>query len=126
MSLEWDAGETQSIESAIRQHPVDSGRCAALARRVYTVAQSRDADTHGLQVRPKKPARFVVPRIDSPPRWSSHTLVSTRAHAVDALTGTPGCLLDDYLAQHWEYPDQLTTHDVDPFDVDPGIQDDHG
>lgn len=126
MSLEWDAGETQGIENAIQEHPVDSGRCAALARRVYMIARPSDPHAHGFQVRAKKPARFVVPKLDSPPRWSSHTLVGTRGHAVDALTGAPGCPLDGYLAQHWEYPDQLITEGVDPFSVDPGIQDDHG
>lgn len=122
MSLDWDAQEKQGIEAAIAAHPIGSGQCAALARRVHAIAEPRDPKTHGLQVRPRRPARFIVPKSPAAPRWFSHTLVATRAHAVDALTNAAGCLTTDYIETHWEYPDQLIIEKVDVFTVDPNIQ----
>lgn len=67
-------------------------------------------------------ARWVVPKLPDPPRWGSHTLVETEAHAVDALTGAGGCDAQNYLATHWQYADNLEMHDVDVFSVDVGIE----
>ena len=58
----------------------------------------------------------------APPRWGSHTFTETHHHAVDALNGNAGCVVDDYLATHWEYEDLLAVRTVDVDDVDPGIQ----
>lgn len=125
MAVPWNEDERARVEEGIRQHPVPSGRCAALARVVFMVGQERDAATRGRQVRPPRmsAARFVVPKVPHPPQWVSHTFVETHAHAVDALTGASGCPAAAYLETHWEYPDHLEVHDVDVETVDPGIQD---
>ena len=125
MALDWESTETTALGIAMGNHPIESGRCAALARRVMEVATPRDSGAHGLQVRPRSSARFVVPKHTPKPRWNSHTLVSTRSHCVDALSGIPGCPDTEYLATHWEYPDQHVTSKVDVYEIDPGIEDGH-
>jgi hypothetical protein len=124
VGLKWSAIEQGEIERGIARHPVESGRCAALARVVYAVAQPGDPDAGGLQVLPKSAARFVVPKHDPKPRWGSHTLVETRRHCVDALTGASGTLTGTYLSEHWEYVEHIHMVSVDVFAVDVGIEDD--
>jgi hypothetical protein len=124
MAIEWTENERATVEDGIRRYPVESGRCAALARVVFAVGRERDAATRGLQVHPlkKSAARFVVPKVAHPPRWGSHTFVEAHERAVDALTGAEGCPAPAYLATHWEYADHLEVHEVDVDAVDPGIQ----
>ncbi len=126
MALTWSDDELVAIERAMKSHPIESGRCAALARRVFELAERTDSSTHGLQVLPKTPARFVVPKLPHPPLWYSHTLVSTRHHRVDALTRAPGCEEASYLERHWEYPEALRVDRVDVYEIDPGIEVDDG
>jgi len=125
MAVGWNDNERARVEDGIRQHPVTSGRCAALARVVYAVGHERDPTTRGRQVRPptKSAARFIVPKVPHPPRWGSHTFVEAHAHAIDVLTGVEGCPAPRYLETHWEYADHLEVHDVDVDAVDRGIED---
>lgn len=113
------------MEGAIRRFPVSSGKCAALARVVVTVGRERDEKAGGRQVRPRtlSAARYVVPKLSSPPLWGSHTFGVAHEHAVDALTGADGCAVTEYLREHWEYWEHVEVHDVDVETVDPGIQD---
>ncbi|MBK8213704.1 MAG: hypothetical protein IPK71_08135 [Myxococcales bacterium] len=122
MSVDWNDDERSEVEGAIKRFPVESGKCAALARVVARVGISRDPSTRGRQIKPRGAARFVVPKHSDPPRWVSHTFVDTHRHVVDALTGASGCPSASYLATHWEYADALTVQDVDVEMVDPGIQ----
>ena len=124
MAVDWQAKERAQVEAALARHPVTSGRCAAVARVVYEVGAARDPATRGRHLRPKGAERYVVPKHDPNPRWGNHTFSETHGHAVDALTGSGGCLAGDYLAAHWEEVDYLLVHDIDPFTVDPGIEDD--
>lgn len=124
VGLDWSTTEQGEIERGIGRHPVESGRCAALARVVHVIAQPRDPDVSGLQVLPKSAARFVVPKHDPKPRWGSHTLVETRRHCVDALTGASGTIAEMYLSDHWEYVEHIHMVSVDVFAVDVGIEDD--
>jgi len=96
---------------------------AALAREIHRIARPRDPDTRGLLISPRGAARFVVPKHTPRPLWGSHTLTATVGHHVDALTGTGGTSANDYLEEHWEYPEHLNVQEVDVFEVDPGIQD---
>lgn len=122
MSISWDGKQRAKIEDAIRKYPIESGLCAALARVVYEVAKPGDEAAHGEQIRPKGGERFVVPKHTARPLWATHTLVCTREHRVDVLTGAGGCEKDKYLASHWEYVDRLDVRPVDVHEVDPGIQ----
>ena len=111
------------MDEAIKKHPIHSGRCAALARVVVAVGRDRDENARGRQIKPHSAARFVVPKGPLQPKWHSHTFGEAHQHAVDALTGTEGCSSEDYLRQHWEYPEYLEVRDVDVESIDPGIQD---
>lgn len=124
MGVGWNDQERADVEDAIERYPVESGRCAALARVVSRVGRARDPQTRGLQITPRQgsAARFVVPKHPAPPRWGSHTFVETHAHAVDALTGVDGCAESIYLASHWQYTDALEVRAVDVDAIDAGIQ----
>ncbi len=122
MSVDWTAAERSEVEAAIERYPIESARCAALARVVSVVGQRRDARTRGWQLRPRGAARYVVPRVPNPPVWFSHTFVETHGHAVDALTGADGCERPHYLVAHWQHPEVLAEHPVDVSEVDPGIE----
>jgi hypothetical protein len=124
MSIDWTKEERVDVAQAIAEHPIGSGRCAALARVVFKTGAARDPNTKGRQVRPPRTsaARYVVPKVPHPPQWCSHTLVDTHAHSVDALTGPDGCEKASYLEQYWEYPEYLEVIDVDVFGIDRGIE----
>ena len=124
MAVDWTAEERPKIDAAIHSHPLDSGRCAALARAVFAVGIQRDPETRGRQVRPKdSAARFVVPKVPLKRRWGTHTFTEAHGHAVDALTKSDGCAADEYLRTYWQYPEFLLLHGVDLESVDPGIED---
>ena len=119
--MSWTEGERTQVEEGMRTHPIESGKCAALARLVAAVASGGGRTTSGHQVRPLT-GRFIVPKHAAPPCWASHTFARTEDHEVDVLTtgtGTPRAL---YLETHWEHADFLTVVDVDLLQVDPGIQ----
>lgn len=58
------------------------------------------------------------------PYWFSHTLVETRNHDVDALTGPEGHAAEAYLERYWHFHEQLDVREVDVETIDPGIEDD--
>lgn len=124
MAIDWDEKRRALISTAMARFPVSSGRCAALARVVFEASKDDDPDTEGLQVVPRNAARYVVPKHPEKPRWFSHTLVQTKLHRVDALTGVDGCPAPGYLERHWEYPDALDLKRVDLYAIDPDIEDD--
>lgn len=123
MALRWHHEQLARLEKALEQHPIDSGRCAALARRVHEVAKEGGDDPRGHFLTPRA-GRWILPKVPHPPSWASHTVTETRAHAVDALTGSGGCEMPRYLPDHWQYPDAIKVSSVDVFEVDPGIQND--
>lgn len=124
MSVSWRPEDRAIVEAAIAEHPVVSGRCAALARIVYRTAKPHDPSTRGLHVRPRSAARFVLPALPAPPTWGSHTLTETQAHAVDALTGVDGHPTEGYLATFFQFPDKIVMEPADVFTIDPWIQED--
>jgi hypothetical protein len=124
MALSWRALQRGEIEAALRRFPAESGMCAALARVVWTVARPEDRDASGLQVRPRGAAPYILPRHPRVRVWHSHTLVRTREHHVDALTGVDGCEAGRYLESHWFHPEALQLAVVDVRAVDPGVQHD--
>lgn len=126
MGLPWKLPQRRSVDEAMRRFPAESGKCAALARAVLKVARPLDADASGLQVLPRGSALFIVPRHPKVKVWYTHTLVRTRLHHVDALTGTDGCEQEAYLERHWQYPEGLELRVVDVDTVDPGIQNGDG
>lgn len=83
-----------------------------------------DPDATGLQIKPRVPARYILPKHPRVSAWYSHTLVRTLAHHVDALTGADGCEQASYLDTHWRYPEALVVAVVDVTTIDPGVQ--HG
>jgi len=122
--VDWTEAERAELEQALGRHPVESGRCAAVARVVVRVGRARDPGSSGRQVRPRdgSAARFVVPRQRLARRWGSHTYGKSHGHAVDALTGATGCEASRYLHDHWQFVDFLDVVDVDVELVDPGIE----
>lgn len=124
MSIDWTDTERLRVEQGIADHPIDSGRCAALARVVHGVAKPRDPDVRGVQIRPRMPARWLVPKHPHVPYWFSHTLVETQEHDVDALTGPDGHRADAYLETYWHFHARIDARTVDLATIDPGIEDD--
>jgi hypothetical protein len=122
MSLKWRAPQQARIEAGMRRFPAESGMCAPLARVVLAVAVEEDPLATGVQIKPRAPARYVNPRHSKVRFWYSHTLVCTRAHHVDALTGVEWCEQARYLEVHWRYPEELMVEAVDVAEVDPGVQ----
>lgn len=123
MGLPWKVQQRERVEEAMIRFPVDSGKCAALARAVIAVARVNDAEASGVQVNARKPARYILPKHPKVNFWHSHTLVRTLSHHVDALTGADGCVEASYLETHWNYPECLVMTDVDVDEIDPGVQD---
>lgn len=122
VSIRWRGTEKKRVEAALRRYPAESGMCAPLARLVFDVARQDDATATGVQIRPRGSARYILTKYPTKHVWHSHTLVRTRAHHIDALTGADGCAQGDYLAVHWEHPEALEALEVDVADVDPGVQ----
>lgn len=123
MAIPWNDTNRLSVAQAIADHPIDSGRCAALARRVLAVANPGDPAARGVQLKPRAPARYLVPKHPDVPYWCSHTLVETREHDVDAITGPDGHRADAYLESFWHFPDRIEARTVDVATIDPGIED---
>lgn len=123
MGLPWRTADRKTLDEAFRRYPAESGKCAALARVVHAVARSRDWEATGLQIRARGAAPYICPKHPKVRVWFSHTLVRTREHHVDALTGPEGCQQGEYLSSYWYYPDVLTVVEVDVAAVDPGVQD---
>jgi hypothetical protein len=124
VAIPWTDPDRLSVAQAIADHPIDSGRCAALARRVLAVAMPIDTNARGVQLKPRAPARWLVPKHPHVPYWSSHTLIETREHDVDAITGPDGHRADAYLEHFWHFPDRIDARTVDVATIDPGIEDD--
>lgn len=127
MAIDWSEQERTIIEQGIENHGIRTGRCAALARIVYTVAKPRDQGARAVHVRPAPGARWLVPksREEGPriPYWGAHTYVETERHAVDAVTGANGYSpADGYLQHYWEWSDMMRVREVDPATIDPGLQ----
>ena len=72
--------------------------------------------------RPRGSAPYMLTKHPAVHVWHSHTLVRTRAHHVDALTGVAGCEQEKYLDAYFSYPEALAVVDVDVSTVDPGVQ----
>jgi hypothetical protein len=122
VTVPWEENERAEVSAALTRFPIESGKCAALARVVTRVGLARDPQTRARLITPRSAARFVVPKLPRPPIWASHTFAETHGHAVDALTAIDGCPAGEYLARHWEHVDALSVATVAPDDIDPGIQ----
>ena len=88
------------------------------------IATQGDANARGVQLKPRAPARWLVPKHSHFPYWSSHILIETREHDVDAITGPEGHRADAYLDKFWQFPDRIDARPVDVTAIDPGIEDD--
>lgn len=107
VAVAWTSAQEAEVERLLRAHPAATGRCASLARDLLPIARGRDADAHGLLIRPKPgQGRYVVPRAGTH-RWFHHVTVGVEAHCVDALTGKAGTERGQYLPRHWRHPDAL-------------------
>ncbi|MBK9260656.1 MAG: hypothetical protein IPM54_12645 [Polyangiaceae bacterium] len=124
MAIPWTKDERNDVEQGIAKHPIESGRCAALARVIYKIAKPGDPDTYGVQLRPQRGARYLVPIEPNVPYWHSHTLVATHDHNVDAVTGADGYHAKEYLERYWHFHQMLTVEMVDVETIDVGIEDD--
>jgi hypothetical protein len=124
VGVDWTDEERDVVEGGIAKHGLHTGRCAALARIVYSVAKPRDPYAHGVYVQPQAGAVWLVPKANSRiPYWGSHTYVETQEHAVDAIVGADGYPAGQFVRDHWEFADSMRISAVDPATVDVGIQD---
>lgn len=123
MAVDWTDDERARIVQGIATHGLTTGRCAALARIVFALAQPRDEHAHGAQLQPPSGARWLVPKAPHVPYWGSHTYVVTERHAVDAVVGPDGYEADRFVRDHWEFWETIRVSEVDPATVDPGIED---
>lgn len=123
MAIDWTDEEREKVEGGIAKHGIQTGRCAALARVVYPVAQQRDPKARALRMRPPKGATWLVPKASRIPHWKAHVYVETREHAVDAVTRSDGYSpASTYVKDHWDFAEVMRVEEVDPATVDPGIQ----
>jgi len=124
VAIPWKKAQFRAVDEGMKKHPLKSGRCAALARIVHRVAITTDPSTHGIQLRPRGAARFLVPKYPHVPTWYSHTLVTTHQHNIDAITGASGHAASEYLEHYWNHHHDISVQQVDVATVDPGIEDD--
>lgn len=124
MPLHWTPEQQQDLQEAMASYPATSGHCSALARRAFAIAHQADASTtRGVQLTPRGGARYLVARQGGGIYWYSHTLVETRDHDLDALTGPPGHDANTYLDHYFESVDLIEVRtDVDLTSIDPGLQ----
>jgi hypothetical protein len=124
MAIDWTPSALSQIEEALRSHPADSGRCAAVARVVAKAAAANERTHEGLLIRPGTAARYLLLKDGSGHRWHHHVVTEVERQAVDVLTGARGHPQDSYLSTYFQFPHELETTPVDVFTVDPGIQED--
>lgn len=123
VAIAWTDDERETVAAGIARHGVTTGRCAALARVVYAVAQQKDPNARTVRMRPPKGAPWLVPKTSRIPYWNAHVYVETREHAVDAVTGSDGYSpASAYVRDHWEFAAFLRIEEVDPATIDPSIQ----
>lgn len=107
MAVGWTPHQEKLVNDQIATFPIDSDRCGDLARGILPVARCVEAGAHGLRVKAKPGQGFYVePRIGGR-SWRCHVLVSVVAHGVDALTGSPGTPIGEYLGAHWKHVECL-------------------
>lgn len=124
MAVDWTDQEYREVADGIEKYGIHSGMCAALARAVHRIATTGARDARGLQLRCKKPVRYLVPKKPHVPYWGAHTYVETREHAVDAVTGPGGYQAASYVNDHWHWNDRFYEQvEIDVTTVDPGIED---
>lgn len=124
MTVNWSDSEYREIKESIKKYDVRSGMCAALARVVHRVATTGARDARGVQLRCKKPVRYLVPKKPHIPYWGAHTYVETQEHAVDAVTGPDGYKAISYVGDHWHWSESFYERvEIDVATVDPGIED---
>jgi len=120
--LDWSEDE-DAVVSAMNRFHIHSGHCAALARALKPLAMSRFGAARAIQLKPEEGALYLVPKDPTRlPHWRSHLYVETHLHAVDAVTGSKGHPAESYLGDFWDFPDFLVSREVDPDDIDPGLQ----
>ncbi len=124
MAVDWSEAEHRAVANGIQKFGIHSGMCAALARVVYAIAVEGKRDARGVQLKCKKPVRYLLPKKPHVPRWGAHTYVETQEHAVDAVTGPDGYQAASYVNDYWHWDDKSYEQvEVDVATVDPGIED---
>ncbi|MEZ4298914.1 MAG: hypothetical protein R3B70_28450 [Polyangiaceae bacterium] len=124
MAVNWTDAEYREVAAGIEKYGIHTGMCAALARVVHRIAITGDPGARGVQLRCKKPVRYLVPKKPHVPYWGAHTYVETREHAVDSVTGPNGYQAASYVDDHWYWNDRLYEQvEIDVTTVDPGIED---
>ncbi|MCB9760483.1 MAG: hypothetical protein H6739_11645 [Alphaproteobacteria bacterium] len=117
MSVDWPPDKAEQIDSLIDAHPVESGRCASLARSILPIAREQDADAQGVIVKANAAqTRYpcMKPRIHGV-WWFHHVTLGVEGHFVDALTGTQGTERAHYLTTHFSNaPGELRFDESDP------------
>ncbi|MCA2977692.1 MAG: hypothetical protein INH41_02375 [Myxococcaceae bacterium] len=122
MSLDWKPTSASEIQRGIDTYPLESGKCAALARLVDRVAESESRARQGVLVVPKSPARFLIHRSGARLGWYHHVFTEVQEHAVDALTGAAGHPRHSYLSAFFSFDSELEMSAVNVLSVDPDIE----
>lgn len=70
MAVAWQERQRRLVQEELHNHPIESGQCAVLARRLLPLAKEIDAEAHNLLLTPKV-GRFL-PLRQGQRRWASH------------------------------------------------------
>lgn len=104
MSVSWSKEQLERVTSEIAAHPVDSGRCARLARELLPIARELDPRARGLVIRANTAqVRYPCfgPKVPETLWWFHRVTIEVQAHCVDALTGALGTLRANYIGAHF-------------------------
>jgi len=106
MAVDWSTTERDRLHALIQAHPVDSSACAELGRKVVPIGRERDANAHGVVIRPNtRLVRLLKPRHPNVEWWFNHVTVAVLEHGVDALAGVEGTPMDEYMPTHFDFQD---------------------
>lgn len=103
MAVAWKVLQAPRVTKILNDHPPKSGRCETAAKLILPIAKQVDGSSRAVKIKPAGRARYVLPNepLDGE-WWRYHVVTEVTEHYVDALTRTPGTLIDDYFATHYQ------------------------
>jgi hypothetical protein len=113
MGVQWTEAQAERVRDAMREFPVDSGRCVELARVVLPIAQQRE---EAAELRKLTAKGWYMPTHNGPSDWVFHVTTQAEAHWIDALTGVPGHPSATYKESLFMYPDTIQDRKIEPED----------
>ncbi|WP_437726601.1 hypothetical protein [Sorangium sp. So ce861] len=121
MTITWRPPTKRSrVERILHDHPAHSSRCDEAAKAIWPLAREQDDDAGFWLLRAapwcgpllmiQKGLIGILPKgIPDPPKWTHHICVATEKHCVCALTGADGFPEERYLAEKFQYAEDVHT-----------------